>query len=92
LILSGFLIGLVSSRLILGDLRETIMAGGIVGILAFVAFDHVRTRRREHADARDKLFVEGRLERHVDRCTVTLEDVPGELDEARLSLERISSL
>ena len=92
MILSGFLIGLVSSQVIDGDLRETIMAGGIVGILAFVAFDHVRTRRKEHAEAREQLYVEGRLERHVDRCTATFDEVPDDSEEAQLALERISSI
>ena len=91
LILSGFWIGLVSSRLTLADLRGTILPVGLIGILAFVALDHIRLRRKEYADAREQSFVEGRLARHVDRCTATCEDDGSDLDDLELPVETVPS-
>jgi len=68
LILSGFLIGLSTSRLIDGEMGTYLLLSGFVGILSFIALDHVRTLRRKQAESEEQMFVEERLERHVDSC------------------------
>ncbi len=69
LILSGFLIGLATSNQVASDLRVYLYSSGFLGILSFLALDHVRNRRRLQAEAVEQMLVEERLERHVGSCT-----------------------
>lgn len=74
LILSGFLVGMVASRLISPDLQNFVLATGVVGIISFVALDHVKVRRRHEAEHDEQVYVEGRLLKHISRCLETADE------------------
>ncbi|MCA9077226.1 MAG: hypothetical protein R3B91_23030 [Planctomycetaceae bacterium] len=69
LILSGFLLGFATSDKFGSEMRIYMYSAGFLGILAFLALDHVRERRRRQAEAIEQMLVEERLARHVDSCT-----------------------
>lgn len=69
LILSGFLLGFATSNQIGSEFRLYMYSAGFLGILSFLALDHVRERRRRQAEAIEQMLVEERLVRHVDSCT-----------------------
>lgn len=69
LILSGFLLGFAASDQFGNEMRIYMYSAGFLGILSFLALDHVRNRRRLQAEAIEQMLVEERLERHVDSCT-----------------------
>ncbi len=80
LILGGFLIGSAASHAVTGNLQTAVMTGGIVGILSFLGLDQVKVLRRKLAAVADRLHVEGRLDRHVDRLTYDVEEPSDDVD------------
>lgn len=68
LILSGFLLGFATSEQFNNEMRLYMYSAGFLGILSFLALDHVRNRRRLQREAIEQMLVEERLERHVDSC------------------------
>lgn len=66
LIFSGFLIGVTLGRGAGGDLSPYVLSCGLAGMLAFVGFELVETRKRERGLLRERKRLLGRLERYLD--------------------------
>ncbi len=81
LIFGGFLIGMAASHAITKDLRIDVMMGGMVGVLAFLGLDQAKVLRKKIAEVADRLHVEGRLDRHVDRLSADLEEPSDDFDD-----------
>ncbi len=71
LILSGFLIGLTTSREIPAEMQRLVLASGLLGVLAFIGLEQVAVRRRLREELREQELIENRLNRHVSRCELT---------------------
>lgn len=65
LILSGFLIGLTIGKIVAADLSPYILACGLSGFLAFIAFDTAAHRRELQRQLAEKEVMERRLEKHM---------------------------
>ncbi len=92
LILGGFLIGSAASHAVTNDLRTDMMMGGIVGILAFLGLDQVKALRKKLAEVADRLHVEGRLDRHIDRLAFDSEEPANDADDEGATTEELQAV
>lgn len=65
LIFSVFLIGVTIGRNAGGEMSPYVLSSGLSGMLAFMALDLVRTRRRERKLLRERRELIARLNRHL---------------------------
>lgn len=71
LILSGFLVGMVTSRSVVPGTELSVLAAALTGVLSYVVLDHVSCRREQRvvreACRRTTKTLENRIDRHISR-------------------------
>ncbi len=65
LILSGFLIGVTIGKIVAADLSPYVLACGLSGFLAFIAFDTAASRRELARQIEEQESMEKRLDKHM---------------------------
>jgi len=71
LIVSGFLIGLTVGKFVAADISPYVLACGLSGFLAFLAFDQAAVRRKVEEAESEQRSMEHRLDRHVHSLSST---------------------